>query len=249
MVIKKRILRVRDSEGNLVPILAIKGDKGDAGSGGGGSATDVKINGTSITVNGVANIPKATTSALGVIKALLSELTGDSTHRVVTDTEKATWSAKQDALTFDDLPTQNSNNVPKSGGVYSFVNSSVSTATAYFIGTFNSVDALNAYAGTKTINDYAFVKGTDSAGNAQYNRYKWDGSQWLFEYTLNNSSFTANQWATINSGLTANSLTGKENTSNKVTAISADSTDTQYPSAKAVYTLIGDIESALSALR
>lgn len=36
--------------------------------------------------------------------------------------------------------------------------------------------------------------------------------------------------------------------SNKVTSLSSSSTDKQYPSAKAVYTAIGDIESALNAL-
>lgn len=38
-----------------------------------------------------------------------------------------------------------------------FVNSSISTNTANFIGTFATVTALNAYAGTVTNNDYAFV--------------------------------------------------------------------------------------------
>ena len=84
-----------------------------------------------------------------------------------------------------------------------FVNSSISTNTAYFVGTFDSLAALNAYSGTKTNNDYAFVKTTDSAGNTIYNRYKWNGSQWLFEYALNNSSFTSDQWAAVNSGATA----------------------------------------------
>lgn len=39
-----------------------------------------------------------------------------------------------------------------------------------------------------------------------------------------------------------------ENSSNKVTALSSSSTDTQYPSAKCVYDLIGDIESVLDAI-
>ena len=42
---------------------------------------------------------------------------------------------------------------------------------------------------------------------------------------------------------------GTEMTSNKVTALSSSSTDTQYPSAKCVYDIIGDVESALQALR
>lgn len=39
-----------------------------------------------------------------------------------------------------------------------------------------------------------------------------------------------------------------EQTTNKVTSLSAESTDTQYPSAKCVYDLIGGIETLLSAL-
>ena len=87
-----------------------------------------------------------------------------------------------------------------------FVNSSISTNTANFIGTFNSVAELEAYSGTLTNNDYAFVATTDSAGNTLYDRYKWNGSEWLFEYELNNSSFTAAQWASINSGANVNNI-------------------------------------------
>lgn len=90
----------------------------------------------------------------------------------------------------------------------SFVNSSVATNTAYFIGTFNSVAELEAYSGTLTNNDYAFVISTDQQGNTVYNRYKYnaDTQQWLFEYSLNNSSFTADQWAAINSNATATKI-------------------------------------------
>lgn len=43
-------------------------------------------------------------------------------------------------------------------------------------------------------------------------------------------------------------ISGKENTSNKVTSLSSASTDTQYPSAKAVYDLVGDVETLLAAI-
>lgn len=147
-----------------------------------------------------------------------------------------------------------------------FVNSSISTNTARFIGTFSSVTALEAYSGTVTNNDYAFVvnsvitdNGNDWATfaaldaynkdlltnfdygwvingsnfdlyrfdilsqtwnlrvsntpkanvtlNTAYNRYKATVSgsvaTWEWEYTLNNSSFTASQLAAINSGITS----------------------------------------------
>ena len=43
-------------------------------------------------------------------------------------------------------------------------------------------------------------------------------------------------------------LTLKENVSNKVTSISATSTDTEYPSAKCVYDLVGNIETLLGGI-
>jgi hypothetical protein len=95
-----------------------------------------------------------------------------------------------------------------------FVNSSVATNTAYYISNngepFTSLAALEAYSGPLTNNDYAFVVGTDAAGNTTYTRYKYnaDTEQWAEEYVLNNSSFTAAQWAAIQSGITA-ALVGK----------------------------------------
>lgn len=83
-----------------------------------------------------------------------------------------------------------------------FVNSSIATNTATFRGTYNSLSDLLAYAGDKDDNDYAFVIEIDSVGNTLYNRYKYNGTEWLFEYSLNNSSFTQVQWTAINSGIT-----------------------------------------------
>ena len=153
-----------------------------------------------------------------------------------------------------------------------FVNSSIASNTANFIGTFANVPALLAYTGTITNNDYAFVvnserdfasttemnsydktlltdfdygwvpngsnydlyrfdiltqtwvlKVTNTAKsdvtlNTAYNRYKAvvgeNNLTWLYEYTLNNSSFTADQWAAINSGITAQGVIDIENIKN-----------------------------------
>ena len=97
-----------------------------------------------------------------------------------------------------------------------FVNSTVGTNTANYIYKtesggekvpFTSVAELEAYAGTVTNNDYAFVTGIDENGNTYYDRYKADVNDgvvtWAKEYRLNNSSFTAEQWAAIQSGITA----------------------------------------------
>ena len=83
-----------------------------------------------------------------------------------------------------------------------FVNSSIQTNTAEFKGTFNSLAELQQV--TANANDYGYVVSTDSAGNTVYSRYKYvEGSGWVFEYNLNNSSFTAAEWAAIQSGITA----------------------------------------------
>lgn len=55
------------------------------------------------------------------VPTMLSDLSDDATHRFVTDTEKATWSGKQDALTFDSAPTENSTNPVTSGGLYTVI--------------------------------------------------------------------------------------------------------------------------------
>lgn len=51
------------------------------------------------------------------ISGNLSDAIQDATHRVVSDAEKSTWNAKQDALTFDETPTAGSSNPVKSGGI------------------------------------------------------------------------------------------------------------------------------------
>ena len=83
-----------------------------------------------------------------------------------------------------------------------FVNSTVQTNTAEFKGTFNSLAELQQV--TANANDYGYVVSKDAEGNTVYSRYKYvEGTGWVFEYNLNNSSFTAAQWAAIQSGITA----------------------------------------------
>ena len=45
--------------------------------------------------------------------------------------------------------------------------------------------------------------------------------------------------------LTASDIEGVEMTANKVTSMSSSSTDIEYPSAKSVYSVVGDVESIL----
>lgn len=82
-----------------------------------------------------------------------------------------------------------------------FVNSSIATNTADFKGTFDSLEELQKV--TADANDYGFVVSKDEEGNTLYKRYKYvEGEGWKFEFELNNSSFTAEQWAAIQSQIT-----------------------------------------------
>lgn len=71
-----------------------------------------------------------------------------------------------------------------------FVNSSIATNTANFAGTYTSESEFPARA---TNNDYLFLDTVDEEGNKVFKRYKYaaETSRWVYEYTLNNSSFTA----------------------------------------------------------
>lgn len=81
-----------------------------------------------------------------------------------------------------------------------FVNSSISTATATFRGTYTSKSDFPLI--NVDINDYLWYDTTDSLGNRKFDKYKYSNGEWVYEYTLNNSSFTEEQWKAINSSAT-----------------------------------------------
>ena len=60
-------------------------------------------------------------------------------------------------------------------------------------------------------NDYCFVQIPTADATptqiARVDRYKYNGTAWSFEFSLNNSGFTAAQWAALNSGITSGLVT------------------------------------------
>ena len=82
-----------------------------------------------------------------------------------------------------------------------YVSSQVQEYAGTFRGTYNTLAELEATTGNHH-NDYAWVKVTDSDGDNDYDRYKYNGSAWIFEYRLNNTHFTAAELASIHSGMT-----------------------------------------------
>lgn len=162
-----------------------------------------------------------------------SQLVNDSNYTTTTQLNKVTELIPNTATRDNQLADKN------------FVNSSISTATAEFRGTVENLEDLNNI--SANINDYAFYKHIDESGNTLFDRYKFT-YKWEYEYTLNNSSFTAEQWATINSGITENSIPTKTseliNDSNFATA-SAIPTKTSDLTNDSNYTTSEDIQTAI----
>ncbi len=135
-----------------------------------------------------------------------SRINGDTTlqQKITTEENRAKIAEKKNADDIDAIETV----IPAEASANNqladkaFVNSSIQTATADFKGTFNSLAELQQV--TANANDYGYVVSKDAEGNTVYSRYKYvEGTGWVFEYNLNNSSFTAAQWAAIQSGITA----------------------------------------------
>jgi len=82
-----------------------------------------------------------------------------------------------------------------------YVSSQVQEYAGTFRGTYNTLADLEATTGNHH-NDYAWVQVTDSDGDNDYDRYKYNGSAWVFEYRLNNTHFSAAELASIQSGMT-----------------------------------------------
>lgn len=124
-----------------------------------------------------------------------------------------------------------------------FVNSSIATNTANFLGTYDAetdlgftsaqvdaftdppgsttegdvataiVNKLASLSKTPTNNDYVFISVNKSTTTAPdwFWRFKYNGTAWVYEFTLNNSSFTSAQWSAINSGITGTLVTTYSN--------------------------------------
>ena len=79
--------------------------------------------------------------------------------------------------------------------------------------------------------------------------YYYDGVHWRLQVnTQKEVTFSSISGQPTDNVNLAAALNAKENSTNKVTSLSSSSTDAQYPSAKCVYDMIGDVESVLATL-
>lgn len=197
----------------------------------------------------------------------VSELTDDSTHRWVTDTEKSSWTAKQEALVSGtNIKTVNGQSILGSGNITVATEGIVSVTTqmdGIVDFTFSSGDVVKVDFNHSHPGLLPSVTTTDNGKILRVAAGSWsvtpdthEPNDTTISIQMNGSvvdSFTTNasQAKTIDLGtvLTQHqSLSGYQTTGNLVTSVSSSSTDAQYPSAKCMYDLLGDVETLINAL-
>ena len=227
-----------DSNGNLTDsgkkasdfATAAQGSKADT------AIQGVKVNGAELTKDSLNKVDiTAVTGVKGSSESTYRtgqvSITAGNVGAYTTAETDAALALKED--TANKKQTVNASSTtefPSSAAVAAFVNSSIATATANFLGNYMLTDLGLAYPATNaqiegalethtwpagvtpTNNDYVIVSISSTTDPAtgepiidEYRRFKYnDGeSSWAYEYTLNNSSFTSAQWGAINSGITA----------------------------------------------
>lgn len=119
----------------------------------------------SLTVGNNITIEGTTISAVDTTYSSLTESSGSSTVSLVTRGEKFTWNHKQDELNIDNVPTSGSDNVVKSGGVYSSLlekaNSS-SLAAVATSGSYTDLEDTPTLAAVATSGSYNDLEDTPS---------------------------------------------------------------------------------------
>lgn len=226
-----------DSNGNLTDsgkkasdfATAAQGSKADT------AIQGVKVNGTELTKDSLNKVDiTAVTGVKGSSESTYRtgqvSITAGNVGAYTTAEADAALALKEDAANKKQtLNASSTTEFPSSAAVAAFVNSSIATATANFLGNYMLTDLGLAYPATNeqiegalethtwpagvnpTNNDYVIVSisSTDPETGEpiidEYRRFKYNGgeSSWAYEYTLNNSSFTSAQWDAINSGITA----------------------------------------------
>ena len=227
-----------DSNGNLTDsgkkasdfATAAQGSKADT------AIQGVKVNGAELTKDSLNKVDiTAVTGVKGSSESTYRtgqvSITAGNVGAYTTAETDAALALKEDAANKKQtVNTSSTTEFPSSAAVAAFVNSSIATATANFLGNYMLTDLGLAYPATNaqiegalethtwpagvtpTNNDYVIVSISSTTDPAtgepiidEYRRFKYnDGeSSWAYEYTLNNSSFTSAQWGAINSGITA----------------------------------------------
>ena len=191
----------------------------------------------------LADRDAATNQQLTLAKAAITAIQGDVStlqNSVTENTEDITQNMADIADINKKIPTQASETNKLADK--DFVNSSINNVAAFYITADLNGNAFETYAQlstatvfysggqvrTPTRNDYCVVRSDENHDNAT-TRYIYQGSQWEFQYIVNETSLTAEQLAAINSGITSalvTKLNGIETGANKITVVQSTGTST-----------------------
>lgn len=199
--------------------------------------------------NGYTKVESSSTN--GNIKINGSETTVYTLPNNVATTSDVTAVSNRVTTIEGEIPSQASSSNQLADKA--FVNSSINALAAYYItknaagDPFATKAELNAattfYSGgvvrVPTTNDYCIVLADESkqssTGVDPTTRYSYQGSQWEYQYTINDTPLTAAQLAALNSGITSSLVTqidtnttdiaGKQDTIDSSHMLSADLVD------------------------
>lgn len=140
-----------------------------------------------------------------------------------------------------------------------FVNSSINNMAAFYVTSdadgdpFPNRTSLIAgpwyYQGEErapTRNDYALVT-EDETHDDMTSRYMYDGTQWVWQYTLNNTTFTQEQIDAINSGITDTLVAQITTNKNAIGTLSSLTTSDKTNLVSAVNELVSTKQPTVSA--
>lgn len=207
----------------------------------------------------VAGLQSEITNASKLSSDLVDDTNGN--HKFITSSERTSWNNKLDNLVVLSYGTSTwadfENAYDKNAVIYCRASSNSNPATGN-----QGRMAFMAYVNnpaTPTEVEFQYYRSMSSHTASQ------QGDQ-VFVYKLTKTSGwsvttrEASSKVVAGSGLTSSysndiltlslqtSMDTKEDKTNKVTSLSSSSTDTQYPSAKCVYDLVGDIETLLGGI-
>lgn len=198
----------------------------------------------------VADLVAGLQSEITSTNKLNSDLVDDenSTNKFVSSQEKTTWNNKSDfSGSYNDLtnkPTIPSALSDLSDDSTHRVVSDTEKTTWNNKGTYSK--PTNGIPKSDLANDVQTSLGKADTALQSYTE-QYTGT--ITGITMNGVSKGTSGVVDLGTVITSHQdITGKEDTSNKVTSLSSNSTDTQYPSAKCVYDLVGNISTVLSSL-
>lgn len=224
-----------------------------------------------IQVNGLDLTPDENKKVNISVPTSLSQLSDDSSHQTVTDTEKQTWNAKQDVIAdLETIRSKASSALQEHQDISGKANSA-DLATVATSGSYNDLSDKPTIPTVPTnvssfTNDAGYLTSHQSLSGKQdvipdlvtiRNGASLGASAYQIPATgIPYKDLDAYIQASLDNSNTAlqehQDISGKEDKSNKVTSINGSSTNDEYPSARAVYNAIstaeGNIPTSLSQL-